>query len=100
MEGLKYLHLRRIAHLDIKPDNILLGENNTIKISDFSLSVLVKEHNIDEDLENILNSNCMVGRKEFIFPENVKQANINEGLENILNSNCMVGRKEFIFLKM
>ena len=97
MEGLKYLQLRRIAHRDIKPDNILLGENNTIKISDFSLSVLVKEQNIDEDLEDILNSKCMVGRKEFIFPEKVKQANINEGLENILNSKCMVGRAEFIF---
>ena len=35
LEGLKYLNLRRIAHRDIKPDNILLGENNTIKISVF-----------------------------------------------------------------
>ena len=39
----------------------------------------------------------MVGRKEFIFPENVKEENINKGLENISNSKCMVGRTEFIF---
>ena len=38
------------------------------------MSVLVKEQNIDEDLEDILNSKCMVGRTEFIFPEIVKGA--------------------------
>ncbi|MFT7796643.1 striated muscle preferentially expressed protein kinase-like isoform X1 [Arapaima gigas] len=33
--GLDYLHCRRILHLDIKPDNIMVTYNNVIKIIDF-----------------------------------------------------------------
>lgn len=37
-KGVKYLHDRNVAHLDIKPENVLF-KNKTFKLSDFSLSV-------------------------------------------------------------
>ncbi|ERN01396.1 G-type lectin S-receptor-like serine/threonine-protein kinase SD2-5 [Amborella trichopoda] len=43
-KGLQYLHeecLHKIAHLDIKPQNILLDEYFNAKISDFGLSKLI-----------------------------------------------------------
>jgi serine/threonine protein kinase len=37
-EGLNYLHQKNIAHLDLKPANILLDCNIVPKIADFGLS--------------------------------------------------------------
>lgn len=34
-QGLEYLHGRRIIHLDMKPDNIIVSSANTVKIIDF-----------------------------------------------------------------
>lgn len=35
LQGLDYLHTRRILHLDIKPENIIVTHMNAIKIIDF-----------------------------------------------------------------
>ncbi|XP_008944870.1 PREDICTED: striated muscle-specific serine/threonine-protein kinase-like, partial [Merops nubicus] len=35
LQGLEYLHGRRIVHLDIKPDNIVISGMNALKIIDF-----------------------------------------------------------------
>jgi len=35
LSGIEYLHSQGIAHLDIKPDNILLDENAKVNIADF-----------------------------------------------------------------
>ena len=35
IEGMEYLHSKGFAHLDLKPDNLLLAEDYILKISDF-----------------------------------------------------------------
>lgn len=35
VQGVEYLHNRRILHLDLKPDNIMVTNLNAIKIVDF-----------------------------------------------------------------
>ncbi|KAM6397098.1 LOW QUALITY PROTEIN: striated muscle preferentially expressed protein kinase [Pluvialis apricaria] len=35
LQGLEYLHGRRIVHLDIKPDNVVVSGMNSLKIIDF-----------------------------------------------------------------
>ncbi|KAF8334242.1 uncharacterized protein EI90DRAFT_2970647 [Cantharellus anzutake] len=41
LEGLAYLHLRNVVHRDIKPDNILLDHNDTIKFVDFGAAKIL-----------------------------------------------------------
>jgi hypothetical protein len=39
LKGLRYLHEHSITHCDIKPHNVLLGNDGTCKLSDFGSSV-------------------------------------------------------------
>ncbi|CAM8995805.1 unnamed protein product [Rhodiola kirilowii] len=64
-KGLSYLHedcRRKIVHLDIKPQNILLDEKFNAKVSDFGLSKL-----IDKDQSNVMTQ--MRGTPGYLAPE-------------------------------
>ncbi|KAM9310972.1 death-associated protein kinase 2 [Gastrophryne carolinensis] len=64
LEGVNYLHSRKIAHFDLKPENIMLLDKTTaephIKLIDFGLA-----HKIEDGVEfkNIF------GTPEFVAPE-------------------------------
>lgn len=51
LEGLKYCHNSKVAHFDIKPQNILIDELLNIKISDFSISFNYKHLPSDGDIK-------------------------------------------------
>lgn len=38
MDGLEYLHSQGVVHKDIKPGNLLLTLDHTLKISDFGVA--------------------------------------------------------------
>ena len=43
LEGVRFLHEQNVAHLDLKPDNIVITAAMQLKIIDFSVSVWVSE---------------------------------------------------------
>jgi len=53
ISGLEFLHSRNIAHLDLKPENLLIGLDYQLKITDFDHSVL--------------NNNSLVSSKGTLF---------------------------------
>lgn len=45
LQGLEYLHSKGVEHRDVKPDNILLGANSTIKFVDFGAAKVIIKGN-------------------------------------------------------
>ncbi|XP_067292244.1 death-associated protein kinase 2 isoform X2 [Pseudorasbora parva] len=74
LNGVQYLHSKKIAHFDLKPENIMLLDNNVqlprIKLIDFGLAHRIKD---GVEFKNIF------GTPEFVAPEIVNYEQL--GLE-------------------
>ncbi|PIA33928.1 hypothetical protein AQUCO_03900051v1 [Aquilegia coerulea] len=92
-KGLSYLHeecQQRIIHLDIKPQNILLGGKFNAKVSDFGLARF-----IDRDQSQVLTA--MRGTRGYLAPEWFLNRRISEKVDvysfGVVVLEIMCGRK-------
>ena len=60
IKGIDTIHKQGVAHMDIKPQNILLGDNLEVKICDFSRAIKI---------EDISKKASRVGTKGYTAPE-------------------------------
>jgi 5'-AMP-activated protein kinase, catalytic alpha subunit len=58
-----YCHSRGVYHCDLKPENVLLDENENLKVSDFGLSALAESKRQD----GLLHTTC--GTPAYVAPE-------------------------------
>lgn len=65
LAGLGYLHRHNVIHNDIKPDNLLVGENGRLFLSDFGVSRLISEETANQDP----GSTGAFGTPAFVAPE-------------------------------
>lgn len=59
--AIEHLHKNNIFYRDLKPENVLMGEDGHIKIADFGLSFMTKN---DDDM-----AKSMCGTPEYLAPE-------------------------------
>ena len=62
--GIKHLHSKNIAHRDIKLENILISEENKVKIIDFGLSCILNNKD-----DHVLGKKHKVGTRGYNAPE-------------------------------
>lgn len=88
--ALDYMHSKNILHRDIKPENILIGFNNTIKLTDFGWSV----YNEDGQKRKTL---C--GTIDYLSPELIKSREYNNKVDvwalGVLTYELLVGSPPF-----
>lgn len=58
---IKYIHDRKILHRDLKPINIFLTENRTVKLGDFGVSKILETTNAE--------ANTYAGTRFYLSPE-------------------------------
>uniref|UniRef100_H3CSE2 non-specific serine/threonine protein kinase n=1 Tax=Tetraodon nigroviridis TaxID=99883 RepID=H3CSE2_TETNG len=65
LQGVEYLHSRRVLHLDLKPDNIMVTNLNTIKIVDFGSAQSFNPLSLKQ-------KDARTGSLEYMAPEMIK----------------------------
>lgn len=69
VNGLNYLHTNNIIHRDLKPSNILFDKNESIKITDFGMSI--KQLDTIKNTDNLIGSD-LFGTYIYSSPESLK----------------------------
>ncbi|XP_054914995.1 striated muscle preferentially expressed protein kinase-like isoform X2 [Poeciliopsis prolifica] len=92
LEGLRYLHQNNIAHLDVKPENILMASpgSDLIRICDFGNAIKL---DTSEDYY------CKYGTPEYVAPEIINQTPVSIATDiwpvGVITYLCLTGVSPF-----
>ena len=78
LNGIIYCHKCKIAHMDIKPYNIVVDEFLNIKLIDFSISINYKNKKPNEKMEIPFGGTNFYMSKEILKSETIKYKDLNK----------------------
>ncbi|MCJ8271240.1 MAG: serine/threonine protein kinase, partial [Psychrosphaera sp.] len=74
-ESVQYVHQRGIIHADLKPSNILIDQDNNLKIIDFGVSLMMKRSG-NAQQSKLVSAYIKGMSYQYASPEQIEQRNI------------------------
>lgn len=83
--GLNHAHRNNIVHRDMKPENVLVGDEGTVKISDFGIARLTDE----AAAAHATRTGTTVGTPQYMSPEQVSTSRV-DGRSDLYSAGIML----------
>jgi hypothetical protein len=82
--GLQHAHERGMVHRDVKPDNLMLTADGTVKLLDFGLAALTVEAGAD----GLTEPDAVMGTPDYMAPEQAEDARAADTRSDIYSLGC------------
>ncbi len=91
-EALGYVHAQGLVHRDVKPANVLVGDDGRVRLTDFGIARLV-------DSARVTSTGMMVGTASYLAPEQVAGEPVGPPADvyalGLVLLECLTGQREY-----
>jgi serine/threonine protein kinase len=82
--GLQHAHRKGMVHRDVKPDNLMLTPDGTVKVLDFGLASLTA----DSEASGLSHPDAIMGTPDYMAPEQAQEAHTADNRADVYSLGC------------